>query len=233
MATEPPFEHNVLRARFDSARGAGRARIRELTPTGRLVVNAREAFLPGDRLRVRLRLAEGAHDLLGVVETSEPTLFVARLEVDPTDRAWIDRLRVRAAAGESLSEAEISGLEPTAPVEATAPAPDPGDLARRWQELSRRLDDAEGHASFIGDCARASRLDLAVACYRQLVAAHPDDPRPERYLKQVATVMSFQMAPTSSTPEGLAGSKRIRILLWVFVAAAAILAAVAAATAWG
>jgi len=220
-----PLAASVLRARILTKSSSFRGRVRELTPGGRLVVDTRASLEPRVTARLTLSVDGQPRTLEGEIERVERERFVAALRMDAEGRDVVARLLARATDGETLEEAyiEVGDLPPMEVV----PRADAAELGRRWDDLRHRLEDDAAHAAFIGACTRAGRLDYAVARYRELDAEAPGDPRIRRYLDQVAAIASVQVAPRD-LEAGWSGSKRLRTLLWLFLGAAALLAALAA-----
>lgn len=239
-APEHPLAKAILRAQIVCEGERSRGRVRELTPGGRLLLDTRAPSEPGAPIRLWLKLSGSTHRLEGVVAGRDGDRLAAELRLSAADRDAVARLLVAADSGAPLDEVRVQvGRAPApAPVPSAAPpeavaqpaAPSGVDLARRWSEIRGVLDDAEAHAEFLGACARADRLDFAVACYRQLQSERPDDRRVRRYLQQAATVVSFAAMPPGAR-DGAFGSRRLRFMLGAFLAASAVLALIALAIA--
>lgn len=235
-----PLAKVVLRAQVVANGERARGRVRELTPSGRLLLDTSAPAEPGAPLRMWLRAADATQRIDGVVSGREGSRIAAELRMSAADRDAVARLLVAAGDGAPLEEVRLQIGRKEASLHAASDAgratgapPQPAevvDLARRWGQVRRALDDAEGHAAFMGECARADRMDFAVACYRQLQAERPDDERVSRYLQQAATIVSFAAMPPS-TRDGSFGSRRVRFLLGLFLAASAVLALIALAVA--
>lgn len=231
-----PLAKTVLRALVVCRGERARGRVRELTPGGRLVLDTSAPAEPGAPLRLWLEAADATRRIDGIVSSREGSRIAGDLRMSATDRDAVARLLVAAGDGEALEEVRIQigrgGAIAAAAPDAARPTGSPArpegaaDLARRWSQVRGALDDAAAHAAFLGDCARRDRLDFAVACYRQLQAERPDDERVARYLRQAATVVSFAAMPPS-TRDGAVGSRRVRLLLGLFLAASAVLALIA------
>lgn len=154
------------------------------------------------------------------------------LAAPPVPRTEAPRARPAGPARSPRPSAPTPSPRPVQP-EVSQPDPSAPDadldlagLARRWERVGGDLDAEEAHAAFIRDCAKAGRLDVAVAGYRQLKAVHPHDPRVERRLQQVATLIA--LGAFTRPPDVPGTSRRVRILLLVFLAAAGVLTLIAA-----
>ncbi|MFN3201683.1 MAG: hypothetical protein ACE366_24985 [Bradymonadia bacterium] len=107
------------------------------------------------------------------------------------------------------------------------PAPDRGSadghqgLEAQWEQLSTRLDDAEGHEAFIKACAIAGQLEFAGQRYRDL---DPQglDARVNAYRQRVLNVALARLAPLSSDRDPR--KDRLRVLLLMLFGAVLLLA---------
>ena len=239
------LSEKAVRARIGSpsASGYSPARIRKASYEGTLDLEAQaNALLDGVMYDVHLSLSDGRASVFQgrahknaqswwvklSFESAEMPIFLRWLEESAdteVPRSEPVRLVPHELASRGPSSA-LSHLGTEGRSERTAGRNEPNrSVSSLWQKAAQDLDDDGLQQHFIQTCVRAKQLEFAVRCYRGLKEASPDDPRPQKYLQQVGTIIGFyalkQDQVSLGEDEGL--SSTIRFALGTFILAAVIL----------
>jgi hypothetical protein len=73
-------------------------------------------------------------------------------------------------------------------------------LVPTWQEVEARYDDPRVHDAFLEECRRGDRLAHAARCYRDRLAARPDDAVALARQRQLVAIASAALQATTSVP---------------------------------
>lgn len=228
------FTSKVVRARItDRVReGSGLGRIRRARYDGQLEVEARRPVGPqGCPIRAELILRDGrALAFPGNVELDGAGFVLLALEVEaaevPFFHAWIGESSDLEAG--PVEAARITALEAPLPRSASHAGEETADVEALWASARAQLDADELQQRFIQVCLRKGAIEFAVERYRALKEAHPEDPRPQRYLEQVGTILSFYALKQNAEPEEDGLSLRLKLVLGAFILSAVILFVMAA-----
>lgn len=240
------FLEKVVRARIaDVVGGFAPARVRGADYDGIVAIECRRPLLPGDRYVVGLSLADGRRADFGC-EVRSPVAgdTLIAVEVESTDtpffHAWVeesaDPLVNRVEPVLFVPQARAEADRPQRPSQtpdkaspAAATSASSAELDGHWEQAKARLDDEEAQQRFIQACVRMGELEMAVGRYRALKEGPPGDPRAERYLAQVGTILGFYALQQSGAELNDAGlSSRLKLMLGLFILAAIILLVFAA-----
>jgi hypothetical protein len=209
--------------------GFSPARVRRASYDGVLDLECRRALARATPLTAELGLVDGRRaDFSGVVDRVRDNGFDVRLEVEAADvpffHAWVDE-----SADPSARGAEPVRLARAAPEgAATSASSAAGDLDALWDEAAEDLEDDAKQQRFIQTCLASGQLELAVRRYRALKESRPEDPRPQRYLQQVGTILGFYaLKQDGSAIEETGLSRRLKLALAMFVLAALVLGVIA------
>ncbi len=233
------FDRRVVRARLFELDGERftPGRIVRCSDEGAMEVATRSPWPAEARLTVELALVTGHRQVFpGVVTSSKVGLVQVALGLGAHDvpffHAWMEEVagsppsepvRLRREEGEGPRPDEV-------PHPRAAPGPvAPASLEALWTEARSALDDDEKQQRFIQGCLAEDQIELAVRRYRGLKEANPDDPRPQRYLSQVGTILGFYaLRQAQADPLGAAGGKSaLKLALGAFVVTAVGLAVMA------
>lgn len=213
---------NVVRAvLIEDQRPNARGRVRAMSMSGRMLVEAKEPFDEGTQVAVELTTTFGLRaELLGQVVGATDTEMGIELKIPADQQKAVRRFldEARDVTQPTIEQVRIKAQATVVPLE-EKPADDAA-LELRWREVKDHLEDDARQQRFIQECLKAQRLEFAVQCYRALKAERPDDPAAAKYLQQVGTILSFY-AFRKQTPEPEKGmSGRLKVTLIAFVIAA-------------
>ena len=97
-------------------------------------------------------------------------------------------------------------------------------IRSRWAEIAGRLDDDEGHRSFVRLCAEARMLEYAGQCYRRLTPpGEAEDERVAKYRQRVLAAALAAVGRVESRQTRVDGN-RMRLLLALTFGALILLA---------
>lgn len=219
------LDTNVVRATISGGpdQGAIRGRLRNLSLTGGLMIESASKVQPKTAITAELTLYDGRMlSFQGrVVRAGARQEIALKLEADDAQRAFLQRFLddARAPDGRALQPVRISikddSLAITGQLDETA-------LMKRWLEVSERLDEDDVQQRFIQECLKAEKLEFAVARYRDLKNARPDDERVAKYLLQIGTILSFKAFGKKDdiAPTKMPGSMKMVIGFFVIAAIA-------------
>jgi DNA-binding response OmpR family regulator len=217
---------NVVRATITGGpdQGAVRGRVRNLSLTGGLMIESSSKINAKTAITAELTLYDGRMLSFGgrIVRAGQKQEVALKLDADDAQqRTFLQRFLddARSPDGRALQPVRILVKDESA----SGAALDETALMKRWLEVSERLDEDDVQQRFIQDCLRAEKLEFAVARYRDLKNARPDDERVAKYLLQLGTILSFKAfgkKDLENAPAKMPGSLKIVIGFFVLAAIA-------------
>jgi hypothetical protein len=213
---------NVVRAvLIEDQRANARGRVRAMSMSGRMLVEAKEPFDEGTQVAVELTTTFGLRaELLGQVVGATDTEMGIELKIPADQQKAVRRFldEARDVTQPTIEQVRIKAQATVVPLE-EKPADDAA-LDLRWREVKDHLEDDARQQRFIQECLKAQRLEFAVQCYRALKAERPEDPTAAKYLQQVGTILSFYAFRKQAVEPEKGMSRGLKVTLVAFVIAA-------------